>query len=445
MLVPTRTKLIDLDPQNKKVYSGQQLNHMIRAVTHWANSLPLPAHSKIALVGENSVYYVVALIGLRNSRHVSVPINHKLSKKQIAYCMRDCAMILCDKKFLELCPIGMTVQDLQQEFTGQEINEQLDPDRPSMILYSSGTTGTPHAVSFTYQDIMRGIYNPPQEKFNIKTLSCNPFFHFAGINWINQNLFSNKELFILPRFDAEEILQTVCKYKIDVLNLVTPMMLRLVDRHDDEINLDSVIKILLPSAPVTQKDLVRIKKMFPRAKEIESSYGLTEAGSSVFNHCGGLPSPPGSVGRAQAFTVAIIDEILHIKTSELLSDQKHNGQEWFNTGDRFRVDSQGFYYYLGRADDMFKVNGEKVYPQEIESILYTHPCVNQTCVVGAPDDVAGSVPVAFVTLKTAIDTAELIEYAKLHLATYQVPRKIIALDQFPLTGSGKIDRRRLYS
>jgi acyl-CoA synthetase (AMP-forming)/AMP-acid ligase II len=442
MLIPPHAKIINL--QNKKVYSGQHLNQMIQAVTRWANSLPLPAHSQIGIVGKNSVYYIVSLLGLRNSRHVSVPINYKLSKRQIEHCVQDCAIILCDEEFKNLIPAGMVVQDLQQEFTAQAVEEQLDPDRPSMILYSSGSTGDPKPVCFTYQDIVRSIYVPPgQKKSNIKTLSCNPFFHLAGTNWINQNLFGNKELFVLPQFDTEQVLQTISKYKIDELNLVTPMLLRLLDQNNDNINLKSVVRIFLPSAPVTEKDLKRIKNMFVQVKEIENYYGLTETGSAVFSHCTGLPTPVGSVGRALSFTVTIIDEVLHIKTSELLSNQKHGTQEWFNTGDRFRVDDQGFYYYLGRVDDMFKVNGEKVYPHEIETVLSTHPCVNQSCVMAAPDTIAGSVPVAFVSLTTAIDPEHLINYARQCLAAYQVPRRIVIVDQFPMTGSGKIDRTQL--
>jgi len=443
MLVPTHVKIIDL--QNKKVYSGQQLNQMIQAVTWWANSLPLPAHSQIGLVGKNSVYYIVSLLGLRNSRHVSVPINYKLSKRQIEHCVQDCAMILCDEEFKNLVPVDMVVQDLRQEFTAQSVEEQLDPERPSMILYSSGSTGDPKPICFTYQDIVRSICVPTgQKNANVRTLSCNPFFHFAGTNWINQNLFGNGELFVLPQFDAKQILQTISKYKIGVVNLVTPMLLRLLDQNNDNINLESVFQIHLPSAPVTEKDLKRIKNTFAQVQQIENYYGLTETGSAVFSHITGLPTPAGSVGRAQKFTVTIIDEVLHVKTSELLSNYKHGDQEWFNTGDRFRVDDQGFYYYLGRVDDMFKVNGEKVYPSEIETVLSTHPCVNQSCVMAAPDVIAGSVPVAFVSLTTAVDPEHLINHARQYLATYQVPRKIVIVDQFPMTGSGKIDRAQLF-
>jgi acyl-CoA synthetase (AMP-forming)/AMP-acid ligase II len=442
MIIPPQTKIVDLNGQHKKVYSGQQINLMIWAVTCWANSLALPAQSQIGIIGRNSAHYVAVLLGLRNSNHISVPINYKLTKKQIEHCVQHCSIILCDDEFLDLLPTTIAVQNLQQTFVGVPSADTLDPNRTSLILYTSGSTGNPRPVSLSYQDIVRTT--PVQvDNGNLKILSCNPFFHLAGINWLNQNLFAGNHLFVLPQFDPAVVLSTISKYKIDAINMVTPMVLKLLDQLNIDINLESIKSIMLPSAPVTEKDLIRIKNTFCNATQILNYYGLTETGAPVFSHHSAIKTPAGSVGQAQTFTVKIINGILHIKTSELLSDQKNINEEWFNTGDQFRVDADGFYYYLGRADDMFKVNGEKVYPHEIETVLSAYPGVNQVCVLGVDDPLTGSKPVAFVQMSNTGNSVQLVEYAQQNLSTYQVPRKIVIVDQFPMTGSGKINRAQL--
>ena len=436
--------------QSNRVYKSTQLNDMIRSVTCWANSLMLPAGSKIALVGKNSVYYITAILGLRESQYVSVPINYKLSKTQIKHCVQECAMILCDKEFLDALPSGVVVQDLRQQFCGPDLTQELDAGRLSMILYTSGSTGNPKAVRFSYQDLIMQTYTASDSqvdtKFirNVRMLGCNPFFHFAGINTISKTVYANYDLFVIPDFDPYSVFEIISRYKINTLHLIKPMLLRLLDTKNNNLELKSVSTLWIPSTNMTVQDCEQVKNIFPEIKNIWNFYGLTETGSAIFEHDVVPPTPYGSVGRAKNFTVAIINDTLHVKTSEIKSDYKNINQEWFDTGDRFRVDEHGFYYYLGRADDMFKVNGEKVYPHEIETILAGHPCVDQVCVTSVQDDICGAVPVAFVSLRKEIDPEHLIAHARQRLAKYQIPRRIGVVEQFPTTRSGKIDRLQLF-
>ena len=118
---------------------------------------------------------------------------------------------------------------------------------------------------------------------------------------------------------------------------------------------------------------------------------------------------------------------------------------YFITGDLFRVNYNGFYFYMGRADDMFKSGGEKIYPSEIEPVIERHPSVALSTVVGIEDEVKGHKPYTFVELKpNETATAEDIKQFTIeNVATYQIPRRIWILDTLPRTNIGKIDRKAL--
>jgi acyl-coenzyme A synthetase/AMP-(fatty) acid ligase len=146
--------------------------------------------------------------------------------------------------------------------------------------------------------------------------------------------------------------------------------------------------------------------------------------------------------------------ILQVKSPSILTGY-HNRPElyansmtkdgYFVTGDLFRVNKHGFYFYIGRADDMFKSGGEKIYPSEIESVIDSHPAVAISTVVGVPDNIKGYKPYAFAQLKpnaTATEQ-ELKEFTIVKVATYQIPRQVWILEQLPKTNIGKIDRKYL--
>jgi acyl-CoA synthetase (AMP-forming)/AMP-acid ligase II len=119
---------------------------------------------------------------------------------------------------------------------------------------------------------------------------------------------------------------------------------------------------------------------------------------------------------------------------------------YYVTGDVFGRDTDGFYTFVGRRDDMFVSGGENLYPGEIEKALERHPAVLQACVVPVADEVKGTKPVAFVVLRPGParpDEAELRAFSLQHLAPYQHPRRIWFVDALPLAATQKIDRRAL--
>ena len=194
---------------------------------------------------------------------------------------------------------------------------------------------------------------------------------------------------------------------------------------------------------------------FKNTTVIENPYGLTETGPVFMQqHPYGIPKPQTSVGFPTPGVKLRIDEngVLQIKSPVVMAGY-HNRKDlqvftddgYFITGDLFRVNKYGFYFYIGRADDMFKSGGEKIYPSEIEETIEQHPAVAMSCVVGVPDDIKGHKPYAFVQLKPGMTAAgeEIKQFTIDRVATYQIPRSVWILDSLPRTNIGKIDRRGL--
>lgn len=450
MIIHPQTKLIDLG--NSAVLSSLDLTKQIRGLAHGLLNLNLPAGSLVGIVGPNSIDYVVTVLALRITNLIAVPINYKLPSNVLVECFGNVELILGNVEYKNILPNIPFI-----EFGGQLnsiVSDNVDipdfaADRDSLILFTSGSSGKPKPVIYSTADRDGSIGDNNNKSGNsVKTLSPNPMFHLAGLTWLDYNALYGNHLFIAPTHNPQMLADTIRKYKINNLSIIGSVMQSLLAAVDslDSVNFDSVSFISLPSTPVSACTVDRIKRYFKNVVYIGNPYGLTETGCRVFDTHPTLPTPLGSVGIPSVkFDCKLIDGQLHIKSNTLLSNKKYSDREYFNTQDYFQVDQQGFYYYMGRSDDMFKVNGEKVYPRDIESVLETHPQVNSAVALGFDDLKLGHRPCAFVTTSGAVATSELVEYAAAKLARHQVPQTIWIIDTVPLATTGKVDRTTLYN
>jgi acyl-CoA synthetase (AMP-forming)/AMP-acid ligase II len=115
---------------------------------------------------------------------------------------------------------------------------------------------------------------------------------------------------------------------------------------------------------------------------------------------------------------------------------------FYSTGDMFKRDQQGFYFFIGRSDDMFVCGGENIYPAEVELLIESHPDVAQAAVIAVDDDIKGQKPIAFVVKRphTQVSASELKTYCLTNAPAYQHPRWIWFLDELPLASTNKVDR-----
>jgi long-chain acyl-CoA synthetase len=239
-------------------------------------------------------------------------------------------------------------------------------------------------------------------------------------------------------------------------------MLALVMRETEELaraDLSCVTTAVTGSAPSTAEFFADMHKLFPKA-ETANSWGTTESGPIAFGpHPDGIPKPLGALGHPRkGIELRLVNGdaqqgVLQIRTPALMTGYLNREADtrkrlidgWYDTGDVMRRDHNGFYFFVGRADDMFQCGAENIYPGEVEKLLGRHPDVAQACVVPVPDAIKYQLPVAFVVPKPGARPNEeaLRRFALDNGPAYAHPRAVWFVDELPLAGTNKVDRKAL--
>jgi acyl-CoA synthetase (AMP-forming)/AMP-acid ligase II len=286
-----------------------------------------------------------------------------------------------------------------------------------------------------------------------------------GLSTSHAALAQHDSVVLLPRFTPAAYLDAINHYRCTAITAVPPMMAMMLREHEllALTDLSSVTTIRMGSAPVSAALLESLRKLFPHA-EINNVFGTTEAGPITFGpHPGGVAPPLRSLGCSHpqvqlrlvdGENLAAEQGVLHIKCRALMNEYHKlpeatanvmTADGYYVTGDIFRRDAQGFYFFLGRVDDMFVSGGENIYPSEVEKMLERHPAVQQACVVPVMDEIKGHKPAAFVVLKpdTVTSEREIKDYALANAPPYQHPRRVWFVKELPLASTNKIDTKTL--
>ncbi len=450
-----------------------QLHAQADAVARGLLARGLARGERVALMAGNSARYLVAFLGILRAGLVAVPVNSRLPAATLDHIHRDAQirLTLADAATLPALE-GRCALPMDDD---EAWNDMLDPgpfDSPAMrpedfalILYTSGSTGRPKGVPLTHggytwaADLLVASGPPMASK---RVLVAAPLFHMNGLLMSLLTSRSGGSVVLLQRFNAAQYLQAAARHRCHVLTSV-PTMLALVARETaliDTLDLGCVETVVTGSAPSSEALFERIARIFPNAR-VMNSYGTTESSPVCFGaHPDGLPRPVLSVGypmrEAEYALVGGPDAdqgVLHLRSRAVMpgylnlpeetAKRMHDG--WYDTGDVMRRDADGFFYFVGRADDMFVCGGENVYPGEVEKLLETHPAIAQAAVVPLPDEIKGQLPVAFIVVRPGHDVTgdEVRQYALDHAPAYQHPRFVEFIAEMPLTGPNKIDRRQL--
>jgi acyl-CoA synthetase (AMP-forming)/AMP-acid ligase II len=287
-----------------------------------------------------------------------------------------------------------------------------------------------------------------------------PMFHMNALVFIAAYLGGGGSIVLMSKFNAEQFASAIEKHEVNVITGVPTMIALLYNAWTSmkQTDLSSVHTVYIGSAPVTAAIVDPALEMMPNSMVL-NSYGTTETGGGLFGpHPEGIQRPPTSVGyplpgigiRLEGKTdnegVLVVKApsamTEYLNLPELTAERIRDG--WINTGDIFSVDSNGFFYFVGRNDDMFVCSGENIFPGEVERVLESHPSVDQASVVPVPDKIRGQIPVAWVVSSNGnVDETALQEYVRARAAPYIYPRKVWFLDELPLAGTSKIDRNLL--
>ena len=472
---PNAAAVVDcLDWDNPRRYTHGEVDRLACSVANGLLRRGLQAGNRVGILSANRAEFLAAYFGIMRAGLVAVPINHKFPRATIEFVLADSEirLVFCDAARKALLPAGFPSVEFESGWSGflgtpDFVTVRPQPGAIAMILYTSGSTGRPKGVPLDHAGhlwTVRSRLNGGPFRDH-RLLVAAPLFHMNGLGTSKFVFAAHAAMVLLPQFDARRYVEAIGRFGVTWLTSV-PTMLAMAVREKDTLartDLSSVRTVRMGSAPVTQQLIDDLRRIFPDAT-ILNAYGTTEAGPVMFGaHPGGRAKPDLALGwPLPGVEVRLVDEHgrdadegvawirtpanmtgylnLPDKTREVLTPEG-----WYISGDVFRRDAEGAYYFVGRADDMFVCGGENIYPGEVEHLLEGHPDIVQACVVPVPDEIKGMKPFAFVVTRAGARLREddVKQYALENAPAYQHPRQIAFMPELPLAGTNKVDRKVL--
>jgi long-chain acyl-CoA synthetase len=443
---------------------------------------------RVGIMLPNVPYFAVVYYGVLRAGGVVVPMNVLLKGREVGFYLEDPGAKLlfawhdfagaaeagAEKAGAEL--ISVKPGEFEQMLAETEADHDMadvDAEDTAVILYTSGTTGTPKGAELTHGNLKRNA------EVNVATLAetteedvvfgALPLFHsFGQTCGLNSAMHAGACLTLLPRFDPEKAVEMFERDKVTVFLGVPTMYVAMLNMPEDKRGDASSLRLCCSGGSAMP---VEVMKGFEEAFgcKVLEGYGLSETSPvASFNHPD-KERKPGSIGTPiEGVEMKLVDEEgndvegtgdehvgeIAIKghnvmkgywgredaTKEVLDDDG-----WFLTGDMGKVDDDGYFFIVDRKKEMIIRGGYNVYPREIEEVLYEHPAVAEVAVVGVPDDKMGEEVGAAVVLKEGkeADADELRDFVKEQVANYKYPRKIWFPDELPKGPTGKILKREV--
>ena len=485
--IPHKTAVIFKD----QVLSFSNLELMAARLANKLRTFDVDRGDRVAIVLPNSSQWVVAYFSIMKLGAVAVPLDFRLKGEELFPILTDARVkVAITSELYSSVAVFSDVDSINGVIvTGERVADGLSSyeevvndaslsspivvenseDEEALYLYTSGTTGKPKGVVLTFANLdmfpegMGTILKTSEDD----VLGCLlPMSHITGPILCNELVVRGSTLFIFDQLRPDKILSGIERQRVTYFHSVPPIFEAILHvPHKERFDLSSLRFIAMMGTSVPLPLLTTFKKTFPSVAVIQG-YGLTETSPFISL----LPleyaeKKIGSIGRAvPRADVKLVDDTGEevpgseigelIVSGPMLMKCYHNNPEatqerirdgWLYTGDLCRKDEDGFYYHLGRKDDMIIVGGLNVYPAEVEQVLQGHPLIQEVGVVGLPDKDRGEIIKAAVVVKSGSDMTrkEIIAYCKERLATFKVPKIVELWDELPKSSTGKIVRRLL--
>ena len=475
------TFLRDGRPETEITYGQLQQD-----VNRFANALleqGVQKGDRVILFMPKSLIAVVVHFALHRIGAMAVPLNPGFKKSELEYLLGDAKPTLIitepEKKslLLEIDP-EVRLLEIESDRPYQDIDfvraapdrtpaVAIRPDDPGLIVYTSGTTGNPKGTLLTNANLVHDARNVIRIwEFTEADVLCHalPLFHVHGLCFaMHTALLSGAHMRMLDQFHPDTVIaelsrstgESVCT----VFMAVPAMYTKLMDGFGDrQLDFSHMRLFTSGSAPLLVKEFERIAKVFGR--EPVEREGMTETGMNFSNPLSGRRIP-GSIGLPlPGVQVRIVDPEtfadletgkvgeLWLKSAAITPGYWGKPDEtaetfkdgWFRTGDLGKMDEAGYYYLTDRIKHIIISGGENVSAKEVETVINQIDGVDESVVVGEPDEKWGEKVVAAVTLKSGIELteADIIAYCKKHLHDWKCPKEIMFLDEIPRNTMGKI-------
>jgi long-chain acyl-CoA synthetase len=405
------------------------------------------AGDRVAILLPNGVEFVVAFLGVLKLGATPAPLNPLVKEEELAAFKTDL------KPKLSIDRVAMSRGSWK---TLEEASA------PSLILYTSGSTGRPKGAVFSHDALTFANHSWAEPVMGLVAddvvLVAVPLAHSLGLNGgLLAPLLAGATVVILERFSPEAVFAAIKEHHVTVLPGVATIFRRLLNSASfAECDFTRLRRAVAGAAPCPWELALEWREK--SGTRIVRGYGMTELFRPLSFRAGDSDEVPNAVGKAvPGIDIKLVmddgtarDNIgeLWIKSPAMMDGYLDAPEEtsqvisngWFKTGDLASIDTGGYVQIVGRKRERILRGGYSVFPQEVEAVLVSHPCVAEAAVIGVADADLGEEVAAFVSLKRGqrLSSEGLLDYCKKHLARYKYPRRIHILTELPKGPTGKI-------
>uniref|UniRef100_A0A0K8WMK4 p-coumarate:CoA ligase 2 n=1 Tax=Acacia koa TaxID=468172 RepID=A0A0K8WMK4_ACAKO len=492
-------KLAFIDAATGRHFTFPQLWRAVDAVATSLSDLGVRKGHVILLLSPNSIYFPVVCLAvmslgaiitttnpLNTTREIAKQISD--SKPSLAFTIRPLLPKITAASNL---PIVLMEEDsntpitepkivttlgkmMKTEPRASQVRDRVYQDDTATLLYSSGTTGPSKGVVSSHRNLMAmvqivlGRFNIDKEETFICTV---PMFHIYGlVAFATGLLASGSTIVVLSKFDMDNMLSAIQKYRATYLPLVPPILVAMMNGADAikaKYDLSSLHSALSGGAPLSKEVIEGFVDKFPNVTILQG-YGLTEStgvGAStdsleesrrygtagllspateakVVNPETGEALPPNRTGELWLRGPTIMKGYF---SNEEATTSTLDSEGWLRTGDICYIDGDGYIFIVDRLKELIKYKGYQVPPAELEALLLTHPAISDAAVIPFPDKEVGQYPMAYVVRKSGSHASEkeIMDFVAAQVAPYKRIRRVTFISSIPKNPSGKILRKDL--
>ncbi|MBU4563623.1 MAG: AMP-binding protein [Proteobacteria bacterium] len=489
------------------VEEGQKLTY--RELEERSNQLSrvlasrgLGSGHRVAVIEDTNINCIVASLGIIKTGAVLISINNLYGPKEIMKVLADCepsALIMGpdhQEKVAQIkdhlpgvkhyfcfgdCGYGLNLTEEMSGMSGDAMSLAVSENQTFMILYTAGTTGEPKGAIYTHaafwQNLLLTIIDTHGQSYDERWIGPIPLYHIGGFGTLLRIFLMSNTFYLKKKFDPADYIKTIATEKITILYAYPTMINAMVHVPDgNRFDLSSLKLVIYAGSPISERTLRSAYELFKCG--FLQRYGATECcGAAILvlspeDHREILANSKADRRRLQAagkpslgtkvkllgpnneiITQPWEPGVLLAKLPATMEGYWCDDQEtakvltngWLRLGDVAQFDEEGFYYLVDREKDMIVSGARNIYPREVEEVIYSHPAVQEACVIGVPDEYWGEAVKAVVVLKEGgtLGEAELIDYCKSHLASYKKPKSVDFAEGLPKNAGGKILKKVL--
>ena len=478
-----------------------QLWSQVRRCASALIELGIARGDRVALMLPNTPQYVIAYYGALRAGAVVVQVNPLYTARELQYILNNSGaetVVVADALYpvvqaacrphtgvkrvlvtrraggeVALGPEAQSFEAVVAQGSETPPEIPISPSDVAVLQYTGGTTGVSKGAMLTHFNLvanvtqLRGFSADPLQPGAGSILTVIPLFHVYGMTvCLNYCLAGGGELILLPRFELQEVMDTIKATRPTYFPGVPTMYVAVNNFPNAETyGIDSIKFLNSGSAPMPVEVMQTFEKRF--GGTILEGYGLSEASPFTHGHPVGAIRKPGTVGIPAADTDCEIVDVetgqrvlpvgepgeIRIRGPQVMAGYWRMPEEtavalrngWLYTGDIGKLDADGYLTIVDRKKDMIIASGYNVYPRDVEEVIYEHPAIQECCVAGVPDPYRGETVKAYLVLRpgASYDPDEFSAFCKERLAAYKVPKIVEIRETLPKSAVGKILRRQL--